>query len=250
MNRIITLIVSAVVAASGCSLDVPSGSPENPLDGKSIAFVGDSISYGTNFQGGYGSLIGADNNMTVTNTSRGGATLAENVPWAENTEGVRPCISSLLDELEGDFDYIILEGGINDFWAHVELGSVTDGFEDDFDNSTYIGALEALFYNAANKFPDSQKGFVIIHDPFTYDAEEGFEPYYEMTKAVCEKWGVPYLDLYSVNNAETGVNVKDAEQKKLYFASNDRPEGDGCHPNELGYREIYVKPMTQWLKTL
>jgi len=48
----------------------------NPLSGKIIAFDGDSICYGAGYIGGYASIIGNRNNMTVENRGGGGATLA------------------------------------------------------------------------------------------------------------------------------------------------------------------------------
>ena len=60
-----------------------------------------------------------------------------------------------------------------------------------------------------NDFPNAKVGFVITHDPFTYDAEGNFESYYERIKEVCDKWDVSYLDLYAKNNSDTGVNVRD-----------------------------------------
>lgn len=247
MNRIIS-VLSALLMTASCTVNtVPSGT--NPLEGRSIAFIGDSISYGTNWQGGYGKIIGEENNMTVTNTSRGGATLAKNAQWTLDSDGTRPCVLEMAQKLDGEYDYIIAEGGINDFWAHVALGNMTDSFDGGYNEDTVTGAMESMFYTIRNNHPESKAGFVIIHDPFTYDAEAEFEPIYERMKAVCDKWEVPYLDLYSQNNQHTGVNVRDEEQKKLYFASADRPDGDGCHPNELGYREIYAKPMNEWLKT-
>ena len=74
MDKIISLMITAVMTVTSCSFK-----GENPLDGKRIAFIGDSISYGTNWQGGYGKLIGEQYNMNVTNVSKGGATLADNV---------------------------------------------------------------------------------------------------------------------------------------------------------------------------
>lgn len=72
MDKIISLMITAVMTVTSCSFK-----GENPLDGKRIAFIGDSISYGTNWQGGYGKLIGEQYNMNVTNVSKGGATLAD-----------------------------------------------------------------------------------------------------------------------------------------------------------------------------
>lgn len=245
MDKIISLMITAVMAVTSCSFK-----SENPLDGKSIAFIGDSISYGTNWQGGYGKLIGEQYNMAVTNVSKGGATLADNVPWSADTDGYRPYITDMLDTLDGDYEYIIAEGGLNDYWAHSELGKITDGYDDSFDENTMTGGMEKMFYELKYDFPNSKVGFVIVHDPFTYDAEENFEPYYERIKEVCDKWDVSYLDLYAQNNADTGVNVRDNDMRKLYFGSESRPDGDGTHPNELGYQAIYVEPMIPWIKSL
>ena len=203
MDKIISLMITAVMTVTSCSFK-----GENPLDGKRIAFIGDSISYGTNWQGGYGKLIGEQYNMNVTNFSKGGATLADNVHWSENSDGYRPYITDMLDNLDGDYEYIIAEGGLNDFWGHSELGEITDGFSGDF------------------------------------------ESYYERIKEVCDKWDVSYLDLYAKNNSDTGVNVRDDDMRKLYFGTESKPDGDGTHPNELGYQAIYVEPMIPWLKSL
>ena len=167
MDKIISLMITAVMTVTSCSFK-----GENPLDGKRIAFIGDSISYGTNWQGGYGKLIGEQYNMNVTNVSKGGATLADNVHWSENSDGYRPYITDMLDNLDGDYEYIIAEGGLNDFWGHSELGEITDGFSGDFDENTMTGGMEKMFFEIRNDFPNSKVGFVITHDPFTYDAED------------------------------------------------------------------------------
>lgn len=248
MDKIISIIIAAVIGTSACS-GLPK-TEENPLSGKTVAFVGDSISYGTNCSGGYGKIIGEMENMTVSNPSIGGSTLAQNVSFEGDAVAVRPSILDITKNLEGDYDYIIFEGGINDFWTHAKFGEITDTFDGGYDGETTTGALESMFFEAREKHPQSKVGFVIIHDPFLYDAENDFLKYYEMIKAVCDKWEVPYLDLYARNNQTTGVNVRDSEQRKLYFASEERPEGDGCHPNEQGYRTIYVEPMIEWMRGL
>lgn len=59
-------MITAVMTVTSCSFK-----GENPLDGKRIAFIGDSISYGTNWQGGYGKLIGEQYNMNVNKCQQG-----------------------------------------------------------------------------------------------------------------------------------------------------------------------------------
>ncbi|MCH5209393.1 MAG: SGNH/GDSL hydrolase family protein [Oscillospiraceae bacterium] len=262
MSKLIPVLLAAAVSITAYSAVsivrnnsaenkvVETATVENMLEGKSIAFIGDSISYGANWYGGYGKIIGEQNNMIVTNPSIGGATFARNITWSADSEGLRPSIIDMTDKLTDKYDYIIVEGGVNDFWNHVELGALTEGFDGGYDELTMTGAIESTFFRLRENHPESKTGFVIIHNPFTYNAEGDFAPYYEMLKAVCDKWEVPYIDLYAANNAETGVNVKDAEMNKIYFGSESSPEGDGCHPNEEGYRKIYVEPMVPWLKTM
>lgn len=235
----------------GCIVDWNSDtktvtiSTENPLENAKIGFIGDSIAYGTNFEGGYARILSEKINLTVYNEAKGGSTLSRGIPWNEESDAKRPSIIDMLDALPDDLDYVIMEGGLNDFWGHAELGEI-----DSTDELTYSGALNALFNKAKTDYPNSKLGFVITHDAFTYDAEERYEAFYQMTKDICDKHGISYLDLYSQNNQNVGVNVKDEEMKKTYFESNDRPDGDGVHPNRLGYEEIYVQPMTEWLRTL
>lgn len=257
MEKLIAILIAAVVTNASCAMSNDMGGGDfqqnvntDSLSGKTVAFVGDSISYGTNYLGGYGKLIQEQQGMIVTNPSRGGAAIARNVKWSADSDGYRPCLIDMVDSLDGEYDYIIIEGGINDFWNHTPIGELTAGFDGGYDETTLAGSMEGMFARLKTEHSESKTGFVIMHDPFTYDAEGDFAPYYEMMKSACEKWNVPCLDLYAQNNQHNGVNVRDAEMKKLYFESDDRPEGDGTHPNELGYQVMYVNPMVEWMKSI
>lgn len=220
----------------------------NSLKDTAAGFIGDSICYGTNYHGGYAQLISEFNSLTAVNESLGGASITRNVKWTADSDGYRPCIIDMLDALPDNLDFVIMQGGVNDFWNHAPLGELST--DDNFDDTTFAGALETLFAKAKNDYPYSRLGFIINHNAFTYNAEDGYAPYYEMIKAACEKWDIPYLDLYAMNNTHTGVDVKNAEQCKLYFESSDRPMGDGVHPNRLGYEVIYARPVAEWMKSL
>ena len=246
------MIAWALAAAmiTACSGTPAADAPQQvTLENTRIGFIGDSICYGKDGDG-YAKIIGEQENAEAVNVSFGGSALARGVKWSADSDGERPTIINMVPKLEGDFDYIVVEGGINDFWNHAPLGEITETFDGGYDDYTAIGALEQIFHDLKYDHPESKIGYVFQHDPFTYDAEEGYAKYYEAYKAVCDKWSVPYLDLYAANNQTTGVNVRDAEQKALYFGTDANPEGDGTHPNELGYKVIYVEPIVEWLKTL
>ncbi len=218
---------------------------ENPLKNAKIGFIGDSICSGGNFEGGYARIISENYGITAINEALGGSALSRGIKWDENSDGFRPSIIDMLDALPDDLDYVVMQGGLNDFWGHVKLGEI-----DSADELTYSGALNALFSKAKADYPKSKLGFIITHNAFTYDAEGYYEAFYQRTKDICDKHGISYLDLYSQNNQNVGVNVKDAEMKRIYFESNERPGGDGVHPNKFGYEEIYAKPIMEWLRTL
>lgn len=240
-------LAAAMITACGAQ---PAATPQQTtLENTRIGFIGDSICYGKAADG-YAKIIGDEENAEAVNVSFGGSALARGVKWSEDGEGERPTIINMVPKLEGEFDYIVVEGGINDFWNHAPLGELSETFDGGYDEFTSIGALEEIFYELGRQHGESKIGYVFQHDPFTYDAEDGYAKYYEAYKAVCDKWSVPYLDLYEANNQTVGVNVRDAEQRKLYFGTDTNPEGDGAHPNELGYKVIYVEPIVDWLKTL
>lgn len=222
---------------------------QNPLAGKTLCVLGDSICFNN---GGYGKIIADENGMDFINKAKGGASLADNVAWSAEDPGIRPSISKLAENIEGAVDYILIEGGVNDFWGGAPVGELTESFEGSYNTDTTAGGLEKLFNDCRTLHPEAKTAFIISHDSFTYEAaEKGFEKYYEIIKAVCDKWNVPYIDLYAANNSHTGVNVKDAEQKRTYFGGGENnPDGDATHPNELGYRVIYAEPVAKWMKTL
>ena len=67
----------------------------------------------------------------------------------------------MLDNLDGDYEYIIAEGGLNDFWGHSELGEITDGFSGDFDEKHNDRRYGKNVFEIRNDFPNSKVGFVI-----------------------------------------------------------------------------------------
>ena len=66
---------------------------------------------------------------------------------------------------------------------------------------------------------------------------------------MCEKWGVPFLDLnvsvppFAYYKEE--IDPALYEIKKTYTNS-----GDGWHPNEEGYKKYYCDKIEAWLKSL
>ena len=102
----------------------------------------------------------------------------------------------ILDKKDEEFDYIILQGGINDIAKEVLLGEVSDSYNvDDFNNETYAGGLEELFYYTKKYNSDSKIGFIITYQTPNSSLDSRDEQV-QLTRKICEKWDIPYLDLY------------------------------------------------------
>lgn len=206
----------------------------NPLKGKIISLNGDSIASGVGYQGGYGKIIAEDNGMTYENIAVGGGTVAY---VSANVH----CISRTIGNMRADADYVILDGGGNDADSGVALGTLSNGYDATLDDTTFAGAFESMLKSAIARFPNKKIGYVFIHKcAYLFDSRVA-NSYYDIAKAACEKWGIPYCDL----NTQTPPLNFISDLKTAYTAN-----GDGYHPNEQGYRLFYVPKITAWLKTL
>ena len=235
------------------NLNTNTNSVANPLWGKVIALNGDSICAGTVNGGGYGVIIANRNNMTYQNVAVGGGTItAETYQLPENYPNLtepraRHWVSRTISKMRNDADYIILEGGINDYWNKVPLGEITPNYNSSLDDTTFCGAFESMLKQAILKWQGKKIGFIIVHKinntyyPYGNSTPGKFELYREKMIEICNKWSIPYLDLFNCS----GLNVNIQEIKQKYTTN-----GDGTHPNADGYEKFYVPKIEAWMKTL
>ena len=203
---------------------------ETELSGTSALYIGDSISIARPFKGWAG-LLEERYGVERTNVSVGGYSLS--------TIG-----SQIKDQLnnipEGaEYDYIILDGGINDIYlGATEYGKVSTTLitapPSAFDDTTAIGAFEQLMSMLKRSYPNAKIGYVI-----TYQRDsrwmEGFVP--EVIKA-CDKWGVSYLCL----PATDGFNDMFNENAGAHTA-------DTVHATVEGY-DLIMEYLPQWMASI
>ncbi len=206
------------------------------LTGKSALFAGDSIcAAGSDWQHsvygeicGWAARLGITHQMSNVENSGEGYTTISNY----DSEG-RHLINQLKANADGDFDYVILQGGVNDAWNLVNIGNVTSGMDSALDESTFAGGLEATLRYAQSAFPDAKIGFIINFDVSASGIEnlKVLGSYFETAKAVCDKYGVPYLDLYnnSILTSELASHLS-----------------DGVHPESSGY-DILNPYIEEWM---
>lgn len=224
---------------------------ESVLNGKSILFTGDSITYaGTDEKGrnGWAGRIGEDNDMEWKNAGVSGASISI----------VRPAnrvLSQLIKNKETSYDYVILHVGVNDAWDSAEVGTVSDSFDlADFDVTTYAGGLEELFHFVCTHYQGARIGYIVNYatpNSICGGRTRDMSEYFEIGKQICDKWGIPYIDLYSgtvtVNGEELSYTY-DILELDTAVCLHQQIAGE-VHIGGVGYDRI-APYIAEWIKTL
>lgn len=215
----------------------------NPLYAKTVLFTGDSICAGfiDNGDGTYGKQYGwaeiiKENNPSITmkNYGAGGTTVAT---FDTTTNSILQRLDTMHTEYP-EADWIVLEGGVNDCYSSkVELGKVTQDYTSSLDTTTFCGALESLFKKSIEYWPGKKICFIVT---FKVPTAVNFKSYMDTAKEICEKWSIPYIDLYSKSGLEFNVD---------YIKNNYSYGQGGLHPNVEGYKIITPK-IEAWMKSL
>ena len=184
--------------------------------------------------------------MKWSNTGRSGATIAKT--------SRKHITDQIIDNKDNNYDYVILQGGINDMDKDVMLGEVSDSFEvEDFNNTTFAGGLEELFYYTKKYNKDAKIGYIISYQTPNSDWGEKVNDRSEqilLIKKICDKWEIPYLDLYDGLVYEEGKIKNYSEILKVDTGENFYKEKiTEVLLNTEGYNTI-SKYIGIWIKTL
>ena len=227
------------------------------LYGKRISCNGDSICEGVGHPGGYVKIIAERCGMIYENIGVGGGTVAGDfiVP---SSGKARHSISRTVQDMDPDVDYAIVEGGVNDAtyfmqYGKPNFGEITSGYGGPFDDTTFCGGFESMLKQLTVKYSGKKIGYIAPHQCAhkfrpQYEGEDNF---YRAALKICEKWGVPYLDLTSSTPPMAFLRERyegspELEAVSVGYTSNN----DGTHPNLDGYVAFYCDRIEEWLKTL
>lgn len=246
------------------SKEINTAPSENPLKGKIISILGDSIStFGTpdqsNAEGTWtyagnrcrypqsGLLTNVndtywkkliDNNGMVfgINESWAGSTISNTQVSDSGDAGPNRHIASLtrikhLGE-KGTPDYILVYGGTNDIAKNVTLGTFStespkDYTEDEIESlsvETFADAVRAMIIRLMYYYKNSKILICFPNFTKTYYPIDRLDNYVEILREACDFFGIPYIDLRT-----SGVTI--------FNESSYLP--DGIHPNAAGMQLIY-----------
>lgn len=217
---------------------------KNPLYGKLISYNGDSICQAVGYADGYAGIIAINTGSTFENRAIGGATISSGT-------GASHIICNDVSNMNANADLICFEGGINDYWDNVPIGTLDTSSASQFintiDTTTFAGALESIFRQSQQRWYGKPICFIITHkisNPIGGHNIAGlkYDDYYNMIVAVCEKYSIPYVDLYKNSGMNCGIDI--------IRTTYTRNSGDGTHPNQDGYAKYYVPQITALLKSI
>lgn len=192
----------------------------DPLYGKKLACVGDSITEATKPGGGfftnYAEIVASRHGMSVYKDGKGGSTMA-------NVIGHNPfCVSRYLN-VPADFDILTIWFGWNDN-AYATLGTI-----EDTEDTTFYGAYKKVLDYFITTYPTKKIGLIV-----PYGGGTKIPTFQNAVRELSEMYGVPCLDLADGKQCSllygTANNAQLARRSALTY--------DGTHPNQDGHNYL------------
>lgn len=208
-----------------------------PYFGKTIACLGDSITWGVDGAGDgstrivnpwvsqLSDLCGFKN---IRNNGISSSTVATNSKVAEWTKDRNPMVDRVAG-LDGEADVVIFKGGINDFWLNVPLGTFNP---ESTTTETYYDGLNKVFKDLKTKYPNA---IIVAMTHLDYKGKDAYAGYGETgngNKDTLDEFRQAVRDVAK----HYGINVFELQQAVGFSALNDEDYKayipDGLHPNQ------------------
>ena len=208
------------------------------LFGKKMVSCGDSIAYGHSGDP-YVYTIADKQNMSYDKVAVGTARLSTTSPARS--------ITLQVTELTDDYDYILVEGGINDALNGSTIGELTSGFDATLDDTTVIGAVETICKFLVEHYASAKKLYILCHRTTNanYQPHAAQTTYFDAIITALKKWNIPYIDL-----REYPLCGYNAYYAQTYFDQSDFSQHGGLHPNTEGYALGYIDQITAKMESI
>ena len=202
---------------------------ESPLKGKTIIYLGSSVTYGSDSIGvSFVEYIDRLDGTTSVKEAVSGTTLvtkddASGSSYIPRMKTINPDIPA---------DAFICQLSTNDAARHMPLGTISGDFElADFDTETVAGAIEYIIAYAEKTWHCP----VLFYTGTRFDCEE----YGEMVKlllGIQKKWKIGVIDLWN----DKALHAISEKNYNLYMSNP-------IHPTQAGYLLWWVPAMETYL---
>lgn len=164
-----------------------------------------------------------------------------------------------VDNLPSNIDYVTIYGSINDVYGSGDsdidntLGNVTDTIEGG--QTSLCAYFNGTIDKVISKCPNAKFGVILPIPAKEYGNGIELTPrtpnnklmkYADKLKEVCERRGVPCLDLYRQSNLHP---ENEAFLNAFYTSTKNGLDEGGIHPTEAGH-ELFYKRVVEFLKSL
>lgn len=208
--------------------------PGSPLEGKTIYWLGSSVTYGASACGeSMADFIAKKDGAVCLKEAVSGTTLAD-VKAESYVQRFNSYLSS--EDCADHLDAFVCQLSTNDRGTPELFGEITpDEVRDaaSFDCATTFGAMEYLV--ATVKEVWDCPVFFYTNPPL----DEKYDRMVERLEKLAEKWDISVIDLY---HNET-IGSMSEEENALYMA-------DSVHPTRAGYRELWMPIFEDALKDI
>lgn len=203
---------------------------DSPLKGKTICFLGSSVTNGSASLGvSMADYIGKRNDCAIIKEAVNGTTLTDK----SNLSYVQRLIRKV--PLDTELDILVCQLSTNDASQKMPLGSISDSKDRDaFDRATILGSMEYIIAYAQETWDCA----VVIYTGTRYESE-AYQAMVDSLPALREKWGICVIDLWN----DPQMNAVSEEDYAFYMSDN-------VHPTQAGYLKWWVPVMEQTLYTL
>lgn len=204
-----------------------TGIIQSSLEGKTIIFLGSSVTYGYGSKGvSFVDFMEKQDGIIAVKEAKSGTTLVD--------DKVSSYVSRM-KKLDKDIkaDAFICQLSTNDATKNKPLGEISDSFDIyDFDTHTVAGAMEYIIAYARQTWDCP----IIFYTGTKYESDN-YSDMVELLLMLQDKWDIGVIDLW---NDETMNSVSD-ENYKLYM-------NDSIHPTRAGYRDWWLPVMREYVE--
>ena len=202
---------------------------DSPLEGKTIIFLGSSVTYGSAAKGeSFVDFMVKRDGIVAVKEAVSGTTLVDETVWGKESyiarlKTIDPSVNA---------DAFICQLSTNDATMKKPLGAISDSFNlEDFDTQTVAGAIEYVIAYAKQTWDCP----VIFYTGTQYKSDQ-YAEMVTLLQEIQKKWDIGIIDLW--NDAE--MNAVSKEDYALYMVN-------GIHPSRAGYREWWTPKFEEYL---
>ena len=202
---------------------------DSPLKGKTILFLGSSVTYGSaSGQESFVEYMVKRDGILAVKEAVSGTTLVDETVWGKESYIAR--MKAMDTSLKADA--FVCQLSTNDATMKKPLGQVSGSFDkEDFDTQTVAGAIEYVIAYARETWNCP----VIFYTGTKYNSDH-YAKMVELLLEIQKKWDIGVIDLW--NNES--MNAVSPEDYKLYMVN-------GIHPSKAGYREWWTPVFEEYL---